>query len=273
MSRHQLDKALERVRASGKPYAVATVVRTVPPTSAKAGDRAVFDGEAITGGWVGGGCALPAVRKNAAAALADGRPRLVRVSRSLDDLDSGIIGHPMSCPSGGTLDIFIEPVMPKVRLAIVGKTATAQALCRLAAALDYEVAVAAPGGERADFADAATWLDDIDGITTLEPRAAAVVVATQGGGDAKGLAAALESHAVYVGFVASPKKSARLRESLKERGFAADAVDAIDAPAGLDIGARTPDEIALSILAGIIEHRKTTREDSPDLANEHSEAG
>lgn len=273
MSQRQIEKIIAELRASGKPFAIATVVRTIAPTSAKAGDRAVFDGEKITGGWVGGGCALPAVRKNAAATLEDRQPRLIRVSRDLDDLDSGIIGHPMSCPSGGTIDIFIEPVMQKYRLAIVGKTATAQALCRLAATLDYDVAVAAPGADRDDFVDASDWLEDIDEVASLEPRADAAVVATQGGGDAKGLAAALNCGASYIGFVASPKKGARLRESMKQRGFSSESVDAIEAPAGLNIGARTPEEIALSILAEIIEHRKVATQTDAESEHEHSESG
>ena len=143
----------------------------------------------------------------------------------------------------------------------------------MAAALDYDVAVAAPGAERDDFADASDWLEDIDEVTSLEPRADAVVVATQGGGDAKGLAAALESGANYIGFVASPKKGARLKESMQQRGFSAEAVDAIEAPAGLDIGARTPEEIALSILAEIIEQRKAAAETDAENQHEHSEAG
>ena len=272
MSQRHIEKVIAKLRSLGKPFAIATVVRTVAPTSAKAGDRAVFDGEKITGGWVGGGCALPAVRKNATAAIEEGRPRLIRVSRELDGLDAGIIGHPMSCPSGGTIDIFIEPVMPRKRLAIVGKTATAQALCRLAAALDYDVAVAAPGGDREDFGDADEWLDDIDGIAALKPQADAIVVATQGGGDAKGLAAALESQAGYIGFVASPKKGARLKESMQQRGHTAEAVERIKAPAGLAIGARTPEEIALSILAEIIERRGTSAIETGGT-HEHSEAG
>ena len=273
MSQRQIEKVIARLRATGKPFAIATVVRNVAPTSARPGDRAVFDGEKITGGWVGGGCALPAVRKNAMAALQDGQPRLIRISRDLDNLDSGIIGHPMSCPSGGTIDIFIEPVMQKARLVIVGKTATAQALCRLAAALDYDVSVAAPGGERDDFADAQEWLADIDDVASLGAETVAVIVATQGGGDAKGLAAALESGAGYIGFVSSPKKGARLKESMKQRGFPAEAVEAIKAPAGLDIGARTPEEIALSILAEIIERRDAAAASDDGGEHEKSEAG
>jgi xanthine dehydrogenase accessory factor len=272
MSQRKIERVIAELRAGGKPFAIATVVRTVAPTSAKAGDRAVFDGEKITGGWVGGGCALPAVRKNATAALEEKRPRLIRVSRELDDIEAGIIGHPMSCPSGGTIDIFIEPVMPKKRLTIVGKTATAQALCRLAAALDYDVTVAAPGADRDDFADADQWLDEIDEVASLEPLADAIVVATQGGGDAKGLAAALETGVGYIGFVASPKKGARLKESMLQRGFAAEAVDRIKAPAGLDIGARSPEEIALSILAEIIERSGTSATET-DGKHEHCEAG
>lgn len=256
MSSQDITEAIEKLITSGKAYVVATVVRTEAPTSAKAGDRAILDEQGIVAGWVGGGCVLPAVTNNAQDALRDGRTRLIRVSRDLEGLETGIMGYPMTCQSGGTLDIFIEPVMPKTQLVIVGKTAIARALCTLAAELGYEVTVAAPGGNREDFPAAHAWLENLDDIAGLGPAPAAVVVATQGAGDARGLEAALGSGAGYIGLIASPKKSARLKETLKKRGHEAAAVDAIDAPAGLYIGAVTAQEVAISILAELVQRKR-----------------
>jgi len=270
MSTQDIEKAVKRLTDDGKAYAVATVVRTEAPTSAKAGDRAILDEEGIVAGWVGGGCAQPAVTRNAVEAMRDGRTRLVRISRDLERLEAGIMGHPMTCQSGGTLDIFIEPVMPKTQLVIVGKTAIARALCPLAAQLGYDVVVAAPGGNRKDFTTASSWLEDLDKVAELKPRPAAVVIATQGSGDARGLEAALASGAGYIGLIASPKKSARLRETLKKRGHDAAAVDAIDAPAGVYVGAVTPEEIAVSILAELVRRRRLSSHDQTMTADEQS---
>ena len=251
MSAKDIAASIEQLTASGKAYVIATVVRTEAPSSAKAGDRAVLDEEGILAGWVGGGCANPAVTHNAVEALRDGRTRLIRISRDIEGLETGIIGYPMTCLSGGTLDIFIEPVMPKSVLVVIGHTAIAQALCGLASRVGFDVVVAAPGGKRDRFAAASDWFEDIDKVANIEPVPSAIVVATQGSGDARGLEAALTSGAGYIGLIASPKKSARLRETLKKRGYDADAVDAIDAPAGIDIGATTAEEVAVS--AGTLE--------------------
>ena len=270
MSSHDIEKTIKRMTNGGKAYAVATVVRTEPPTSAKAGDRAILDDEGIVTGWVGGGCVLPAVTSNAKEALRDGHTRLIRVSRDLEDLETGIMGYPMTCQSGGTLDIFIEPVMPKTQLVIVGKTAIAKTLCTLAAELEYEVTVAAPGGNPKDFRAATKWLDDLDDVKNLKPAPTAVVIATQGSGDARGLEAALSSGAAYIGLIASPKKSARLKETLKKRGHEAAAVDAIDAPAGLDIGAITPEEVAVSILAELVQRKRLASQKETATEDEQS---
>ena len=143
MTTEDIKTATEKLVASGQPYVVATVVRCEAPTSAKAGDRAILDETGILAGWVGGGCAKPAVTRNAAEALKDGKTRLIRISRDLEGLDSGIMGYPMTCHSGGTLDIFIEPVMPKPLLVIIGQTAIAEALCALASPSGFDVTVAA----------------------------------------------------------------------------------------------------------------------------------
>lgn len=273
MSSQDIKETIEQLQASGKAYVIATVVRTEAPSSAKAGDRAVLDEDGILAGWVGGGCAKPAVTRNAAAALHDGQTRLIRISRNLDGLESGIMGYPMTCQSGGTLDIFIEPVMPKPLMIVIGQTAIAQALCALAAGAGYDVVVAAPGGKRERFTAASGWIEDIDEVAKIKRTPAAIVVATQGSGDARGLDAALNRGAGYIGLIASPKKSARLKESLKKRGFDASKVDNIDAPAGLFIGAVTPEEVAVSVLAELVQRRRLVSENRVTADSKHDIAG
>ena len=273
MSSQDIKSTIEQLTASGKAYAMATVVRTEAPSSAKAGDRAVLDEEGILAGWVGGGCAKPAVTRNAADALRDGQTRLIRISRDIEGLESGIIGYPMTCQSGGTLDIFIEPIMPKPLLVVIGHTAIAQALCAQASSVGFDVVVAAPGGKRERFATASSWLEDLDEVAKIERIPAAIVVATQGSGDARGLDAALTLGGGYIGLIASPKKSARLKETLKKRGHDAIAVDCIDAPAGLDIGAITPEEIAVSVLAELVQRRRLGSENRMTAMSESGTAG
>lgn len=256
MSAQDIKATIEELTAAGAAYVVATVVRTEAPTSAKAGDRAILDEQGILAGWVGGGCAKPAVTRNAADALRDGKTRLIRISRELDGLESGIMGYPMTCQSGGTLDIFLEPVMPKPLLVIVGQTAIAQALCGLASGSGFDVIVAAPGVNRERFSAAIDFLEDLDEVANIKRSPKAIVVATQGSGDARGLEAALASSADYVGLIASPKKSARLKEMLGKRGHDAQAIDKIDAPAGLYIGAIQPEEVAISVLAELVQRRR-----------------
>lgn len=179
MSSQEIKATIEQLTASGKAYVTATVVRSEAPSSAKAGDRAVLDEEGILAGWVGGGCATPAVTSNAVDALRDGQTRLIRISRDIDELESGIMGYPMTCHSGGTLDIFIEPVTPRPLLVVIGHTAIAQALCALASGVGFDVVVAAPGGKREKFAAANDWIEDLDEVAKIERTASAIVVATQ----------------------------------------------------------------------------------------------
>ena len=256
MSSQEIEAAIEQLIAAGKAYVIATVVRTEAPSSAQAGDRAVLDEEGIRAGWVGGGCSNPAVTRNAGDALRDGQTRLIRISRDLEGLERGIMGYPMTCQSGGTLDIFIEPVMPKPLLVVIGQSAIAQALCALASAAGFDVVVAAPGIKREKFAAASDWLEDFDDVAKIERTPSAIVVATQGSGDARGLDAALISNTGYIGLIASPKKSARLKETLKKRGHDEKAVDGIDGPAGLYIGAITPEEVAVSVFAELVQRRR-----------------
>jgi xanthine dehydrogenase accessory factor len=273
MSSQDIKATIEQLAAAGKAYVIATVVRTEAPSSAKAGDRAVLDEEGILAGWVGGGCAKPAVTRNAVDALRDGRTRLIRISRDIEALENGIMGYPMTCQSGGTLDIFIEPVMPKPLLVVIGQTAIAQALCALASGAGFDVIVAAPGVKREKFAAASDWREDFDDVPKIERTPSAIVVATQGSGDARGLEAALASDTGYIGLIASPKKSARLKETLKKRGHDENAVNGIDGPAGIYIGASTPEEIAVSVLAELVQRRRLGNDNRVTTQSENGAAG
>lgn len=259
-SMHVLEAA-QQLQAQGRACALVTVLRVQPPASARPGDKAVATADALVAGWIGGGCAQPAVLRTVGQALADGRARLIRIAptdegsvRQLDD----VLEFGMACHSGGTLELFIDPLLPCPQLVVVGDTPVAQALCGLAPRVGFAVTVVAQGGDAARYPDAARVITDDEPATLAAqvPPGAFVVVATQGRRDVQGLRASLALQARQVSFVASARKAAVLRASLIAAGASAPAVEAIVAPAGLSMGAQTPDEIALSVLAAVVAARR-----------------
>jgi xanthine dehydrogenase accessory factor len=230
----------------GEPFALATVVRCERPTSAKPGAKALIRADGSVLGWVGGACAEPVVIREALGALRDGEPRLVALvgeGGPLAGRAEGLVPYAMTCHSGGTLEIYVEPFVPKPRLMLIGHGPVVEALATLGRATDFDVALA-------DSPDGAG-----SGPLTL-PASAAVVVATHGDSDETALQQALGSGAGYVSLVASRKRAAVLAHALIERGISHDQISRIKAPAGIDIGAVTPSEIALSILAEVVQHRR-----------------
>jgi len=253
-------------RATGQPFALATVVRTVAATAAKAGAKAVIlpDGT-ITEGWIGGGCARAAVLKAAREALADGKTRLVSVQPpdalqgqgvAAGEERAGVRFANNMCPSQGTMDIFVEPVLPHPQLVICGSSPVAVAIADLARRIGFAVTVCAPAAEQASFAEADRRIEGY-ALSVEEAGMRFVVVSTQGRGDEAALQAALAVEADYVAFVGSRKKAEVLKAKLAERGIAPERLDKLKAPAGLDLGAITPDEIAVSILAEIVAVRRS----------------
>lgn len=244
--------ALER---RGEPFATATVVRIERPTSGKPGDRAIVTLDGELRGWIGGSCARPTVIQEALAALGDGQSRLIRLATESEDngVREGITDLSMTCFSGGTMEIFIEPNAPRQRLLIVGNQPLAQALADLGKAMGYQVV--GVGGE--GLAGADEMITDSSAIGGSVHPLTAVVVATHGDHDEIALEHALESGAPYVGVVASHKRAASIRKYLEVRGIDEERLAALHAPAGLDIQARRPEEIALSILAEIVQLRST----------------
>jgi xanthine dehydrogenase accessory factor len=256
---------ISSMKAKDEPFALATVVRTVAATAVKAGAKAVIlpDGT-ISGGWIGGGCARAAVLKAAKDALADGQPRLVSVQPPNMLEDQGIAGGDERagirfvknmCPSQGTTDVFVEPVLPRPQLVVCGASPVAVAIAELGRRIGFALTVCAPVAEQAAFPEADRRIEGF-ALPVEETGARFVVVSTQGRGDEAALQAALAVDAAYVAFVGSRKKAEALKAVLSERGVAADKLARLKAPAGLDLGAITPDEIAVSILAEIIAARR-----------------
>jgi xanthine dehydrogenase accessory factor len=256
-------RVLERAaqgEAKGEVFALATVVRTVSVTAAKAGAKALITADgAIAEGWIGGGCARVAVLKAAREALVDGRSRLVSIAPqellaelgvSPGDDRAGVQYARNSCPSQGTMDIFVEPVLPAPRLLILGASPVAVALAALAPQMGFAVAVAAPAGELDRFPNACAKFEGFAAGADWGGSRVFVVVSTQ-------VAAGIG--APYAAFVGSRRKAQTLRTELARDGVSADRLAAIKAPAGLDIGAITSEEIALSILAEIVTARRRAR--------------
>lgn len=259
-----------RAEAKGEAYAIATVVRTVSVTAAKAGAKAIIDARgALVSGWIGGGCARAAVLRAARQALLDGQPRLVSIQpeewlteHALEpgEVREGIQFASNLCPSQGTMDIFIEPVLPRPQLAVIGASPVARALVPLAQRMGFAVTVCAASADHAAFEGADHLVDGLDGL----PRTKGdyIVIATQGNGDLGAVQGVLDRPARYIGFVGSRRKFAALTAELATMGRDVTAMARMQSPAGIDLGAITPDEIAFSIVAQMIEIRRRGQRNS-----------
>jgi xanthine dehydrogenase accessory factor len=261
MNRHDWIEHAARLHASEQPFALVTVLRAQAPTSAKAGDKALVTADGQIHGWIGGGCAQPAVVKTVRQALASGQPQTIRIAptdetaeRTLGD----VLEFGMACHSGGTLELFIDPVLPAPQLVVFGDSPVARALTGLAPRVGLQSVLVAEGAMATDFPDAARVIgtDQADAVTAAMPAGGLVVVATQGRRDLPALRTALALQPRHLWFVASERKAGVLRESLIGAGEDPARVAAIVAPAGEPIGAQTPEEIALAVLATVIAARR-----------------
>jgi xanthine dehydrogenase accessory factor len=241
-----LAEAAQALRDKDEPFAFATIVRTAGSTAAKPGAKALLSADGtILQGWLGGGCTRGAVKRAALQALRDGTPQLVSVAPEDLLAEKGVVAGDEvdgmkfarnGCPSRGTVDIFIEPCLPLPQLVVMGASPVAQALSTLAPQFHWAV-TGTPH-------------------QTKPHHQSYVVVATQGQGDLGALKSALTTDARCVAFVGSRRKYAALATMLAEAGLDQSAIDTVKAPAGLDLGAVTPEEIALSILAQLVQVRR-----------------
>jgi xanthine dehydrogenase accessory factor len=247
-------KKVAELRSQGESFVTALVVRYEAPVSGKPGDKAIIFRDGRMWGWIGGGCVQSTVVKEALKALENRSPRLVRISPSPNpESNEGVVDYTMTCHSGGSLDIFIEPVLAKPQIVIFGRSAVAQALARLAKAIDYGVTAIAPGATAEDFHGVDRIEDEIDAAHAPSSPQTFVVVSTQGESDEEALEQAVAMEVPYIAFVASKTKAGKVFEFLREKGIAAERLQKVRAPAGLKIGAVSPEEIAVSILAEIVQ--------------------
>jgi xanthine dehydrogenase accessory factor len=239
MMRPELGRRANALTAERVPFVAATVVRAQHPTSVRAGDSAIVLGDGTIEGFVGGACAESSVRLQALRVLETGEPLLLRIVPEGDEdgaAAEGAIVVRNDCLSGGALEIFLEPRLPAPRITVVGETPIGFALASFGERLGYDVVVSAGSPELADDA--------------------ALVVASHGRDEERALAAALEAGVPYVGLVASRTRGAAVRDALRAAGVSEERARALRTPAGLPIGAVTPEEIAVSILAEILAARQ-----------------
>jgi xanthine dehydrogenase accessory factor len=263
MPNRSLAPRIAALEADGSRFAVATVVAVQRPTSAKPGARGIIHPDGTIEGWVGGSCAQPVVVREALRALVDGQPRLLRLSKTgpaEGRRADGVVELVMTCHSGGTLEIYVEPHVPAPELWLVGTTPIVGALAALGGAAGWRVSVFDPEADESAFTGAERVLHET-GLAVFEPETAPyVVVATQGIWDEEALRGAFRrADVAYVGLVASPTRAQHVRAWLRDEGQVTDErLAALRAPAGLDLGAETPEEIAISILGELVQVRRGT---------------
>ena len=242
-----LSRRAQALSADGEAFVMATVVHVQRPASVEPGNVALVLPDGTIEGFVGGVCSEHSVRAYALQALARGESVLLRILPFSEEGETtpadqvagdGAVVVQNPCLSGGVIEVFLEPVLPAPRVLVVGDTPTAEAVVRLGAELGYD-AVNVSGGDS-------------------EPRPGdlALVVAAHGRDELHTLRRGLEAGLPYVGLVASPKRGTGVLAELRGDGVSDEQLARIDVPAGLDIGARTPAEIALSILAQIVAVRR-----------------
>lgn len=237
-----MERAVELVR-SGQSFAMATVVWRKPPSSGHHGSRAIVMPDGTLHGWVGGACAEPVLIREATKVLAEGRPALIWLGQQEDfdgmHVPDGVMTVPISCQSDGALQIFVEPVLAAPRVLIVGRSPMTYTLADLVRALGWSGEVVDGGDFHAGLVGPST----------------SVIVATQGHGDEDVLRTALEADPCFVGLVASRRRGETVRGYLAERGVPAGLLERVHVPIGLDLGHTTHREIAVAILAELVQLR------------------
>ena len=234
------------LRAREEPFVLATVVAYKSPQSAKPGSKAIIKPDGSMIGWIGGGCVQPIVLREAKQALQTGNPKLLTISpdEPRDDW-KGVQSFRMTCEGGGSLEIYLEPFLPKPQLVVVGTSPVAEIVAQLGTLLDFKV------------------VTDTDQIN----ESSYVVVATMGNRDEEGLLAVIGTRPKYLGLVASKKKSEALFEYVRETGASDEDIAVITCPAGIEIGGETLPEIALSVMAEIVRVRRASGEPQRAVEN------
>jgi xanthine dehydrogenase accessory factor len=257
-----LTRAAE-LRTRGVSFAVATVVRVDPPTSASPGDKALVTADGELFGWIGGSCSEGLVRREALVAIGDGQPRLVKIAPdTAPEHQAGVVSHLSICPSAGALDVFIDPQLPRPVLLVVGGTPAARTLVRIGAAVGFRTWAIQPGAAAADFPEADTVVGSLDLSDAPVGADTWAVVATMGHYDEDALAALLPFDLPYLGVIASRRRMQSVLDLLTQRGVSG--LDRIRRAGGDAVG-RSQQEIALAVVAEIVAERHA-REPAPLLS-------
>ncbi len=251
--------------AAREPFALSIVIEAKGSTSARVGAKAVFNREgAVMCGWVGGGCAESTIAHAVIEALETETPQIVDV-----DLDDEVLGAGMPC--GGSMRVYVEPIVPRPTLWILGHGRVAECLCHLGPLMSFDVVVDDPMAAPDRYPQASRLMTDDPDYSGLRPTARDfVIVATQHRGDHESLHRLLAGEARYIALIASRKRTSLVIDHLRGAGFDQAALDRIRAPAGIDIGARTAEEIALSVISEAVLVRRSKMARSAAPGNESS---
>lgn len=249
--------------ARGRPFVLATVVWRRAPSSGKEGATALITPDREILGWIGGACAEPTVVREALHAIEEGSPRLLFLGPP-DELEShrreGVVSVPIACQSEGALEVYVEPVLPQPQIVAIGRSPAALTLTRLARGLGWRSLAIDDGGTvDAHEADAVATTLDLSGVDDRS----FVVVATQGHYDEQALELALDTPAPYVGLVASATRASAVLGYLRDRGVDEERLRRVQAPAGNDLGHVASEDIAVAILAEIVQLRASGQLDTP----------
>jgi xanthine dehydrogenase accessory factor len=237
-----MERAVELTN-SGESFVMATVVWRQGPSSGQSGSRAIITSDGKLFGWIGGACAEPVLIREAKKVMDSGKAQLIWLGQEADfmgmHVPDGVLTVPMACQSEGALQIYVEPVQSAPQVMIVGRSPMAVTLKQLVEVLNWRV-------QLVDFADF---------TTTMVSDTSVVIIATQGHGDEEATEAALPANPIYLGVVASRKRGAAVLAYLNDRGFSQSEIEKIHLPAGLDLGHTTHREMAVSILAELVQMR------------------
>ncbi len=262
MHNDYLKKAIE-LNQGREAYATAIIVRRKIPSSGKPGDRAIITNEGSIHGWIGGGCTRGIVLKEALLSIQEARPRLVTISPdSTAEASTHQKIYKMTCQSGGEVEIYIEPVLPKPHIVIFGVSHIAMALANISKTMNYQVSCIGHSLDKTIYPTADVLIESKEYTPESLQENSYIVVCTQGEGDAEALHQALQSSCEYLAFVASRKKANAIFKELRGRGITFDQLKTIKTPAGIDINAKLPEEVAVSILAEIVADIRSETEAS-----------
>ena len=237
-----MERAVELTN-DGQSFVMATVVWRQGPSSGQSGSRAIITSDGKLHGWIGGACAEPVLIREAKKVMDSGKAQLIWLGQEADfegmHVPDGVLTVPMACQSEGALQIYVEPVQASPQVMIVGRSPMAVTLKQLIEVLNWRVQI----------------LDFTDFTTSMVSSSSVVIIATQGHGDEEATEIALPASPAYLGVVASRKRGAAVLAYLEDRGFSKTQIGTVNLPAGLDLGHTTHREVAVSILAQLVQLR------------------